>query len=84
MAKLESSRCATLILNILEWITIPTGIETFEPRYRVLVGRPGSEASIGVATARTLRRAIKEMDQVDRVLAASSHEQVQGKLDLDF
>jgi hypothetical protein len=84
IAKLDSSRGATVLVNLLDWITGPSGIEVFEPRYRVLIGRPDSDAPVGVAVARTLRRAIKQVDQVDRVLAARTREEVRTEFALDF
>jgi hypothetical protein len=84
IAKLDSSRGAIVLVNLLDWITGPSGIEAFEPRYRVLIGRPDSDAPVGVAVARTLRRAIKQLDQVDRVLAARTHDEVRTEFALDF
>jgi hypothetical protein len=84
IAKLESSRGSIVAVNVLDWINGPSGIETFEPRYRVLLRRPGSQTSVGVAMARNMRCAVKQLEQVERILAASSHDQVKQELGLDF
>lgn len=82
IARLDSDHWASFIFNLLDWMTIPSGIEGFEPRYRVLVSRADSDP-VGVAEARTLRRARKQMQEVEKTLSGCSHEDARTALDLD-
>jgi hypothetical protein len=53
-----------------------------DPRFRVVVGRHGSEDSVGVRVARSRRRARRERDAVEQDLVNMSSEQFARRYDL--
>jgi hypothetical protein len=84
VARLDSSRAVAVVANLVDWMTGASGVQGFEPRYRVLVGRPNASAPVGVAVARTLRGALRELARVDRMLATKSRDHAREELGLDF
>jgi hypothetical protein len=57
LAKVDSEYAAAIVINALfslvDWLTGPSDatIAGFEPRYRVLVGRAGTDEVVGVRQA---------------------------------
>jgi hypothetical protein len=84
IVKLDSEHTAAFAVNLLDWLTGPSGIVGFEPRYRVLVGRTGTEQTVGVREGRTWRKASQQFDQIDAILADSTEEAAKATLGLDF
>lgn len=92
IAKLESDIAASAAFNVVYWLiaiftwllTVFDGIFGFEPRYRVLVGRAGTDEVVGVREARTLHQADQQLAEVDAILAISSETAARRTFDLNF
>jgi len=80
----ENGRIAALLITALEWVTFGFDLPFTEPRYRVLVGRKGTDDVVGVREARTKRRAERELERVQLILAGSTDAEARAALDLDF
>lgn len=82
--KLESEHAAGLVFTLLDYATGGIGpILGFDPRYRVLVGRAGSEDLVGAREARTLKRATQQLAEVEQLLATSSEEEARAAFGID-
>lgn len=91
IADLGSDRATSVAFNLVNWLIsifawlgASFDIVGFEPRYRVLVGRPGADELIGVREARTLRKAHQQLAEVEAVLAQSTEEGARDALGLGF
>lgn len=90
LAKLKSEYAAVAGFNVAAWLlAIFTWLGDFdifgsEPRYRVLVGRDGTEDVIGVRQARTLHKGEEQMVEVETILARSTEEEVRHQFGLEF
>lgn len=90
LAKVDSEYAAAIVINALfslvDWLTGPSDatIAGFEPRYRVLVGRTGTDEVVGVRQARRLDRAEGQLAEVEAILAQSTDAAVQTTFGLDF
>jgi hypothetical protein len=84
IARLESERVVGCLFTVVDWLTFGYGVYGFDPRYRVLVGRSGTDGVVGVREARTRGRARRELAAVETILATSTEEGVRGAFGLDF
>jgi hypothetical protein len=90
LVKLDSENAVAVGINalfsFLDWVTGPSDLTVagFAPRYRVLVGRAGTEEVVGVRQARTHRKACQQLAEVEDIVANSTGAGVQGILGLDF
>jgi hypothetical protein len=84
LVKSDGAAVADAIFFLLDLVVFTGTIQGSEPRYRVVVSRPGSDAPMGVAEARTMRRGIRELSRVDQVIATRSHDEARSELELDF
>ncbi|WP_028642750.1 hypothetical protein [Nocardioides sp. URHA0020] len=71
---------------VVEWLLggIGLGISRPDPRYRVLVGRTGSQSVLGVREARTRRQANRDLEAVAAILRRSTAQEARDAFDLDF
>lgn len=90
IADLGSDRAASVAFNLVNWLISIVAwlgafdIVGFEPRYRVLVSRTGTDELIGVREARTLRKALQQLAEVEAVLAQSTEEGARDALGPGF
>ena len=92
IAKLESDLAESAAFNLFYWLiaiftwlfTVFDGIFGFEPRYRVLVGRAGTDEVVGVREARTLHGANEQLAEVEAILAGSSETATREAFGLNF
>jgi len=84
LARLESQRASAASFTIFDWVTGGLEVLGFEPQYRILVSRTGTQHTVGVREARTPRRATSQLAEVDEVLAHLSESQAAAALGLDF
>jgi hypothetical protein len=85
VSEVDNGRLFTAIANLVDLTISPFYPDAWpEPRFHVLIGRDGVDHEIGVATARTKRRAREALARVQQVLATSTAAQARTILDLDF
>lgn len=90
LAKLDNEYAAVAGFNIAIWLAaIFTWLADFDivgsdPRFRVLVGRTGTEEVVGVRQARTLHTAEAQMAEIEAILSEADEQTIRDRLDLDF
>jgi hypothetical protein len=82
IAKLDSERAAGIMFTIISWLVGSFAVFGFDPRYRVLVGRAGSDEYVGVRQARNERQARKQLVEVAQLLDNSSEDEVRTVFDI--
>lgn len=84
IVKLKSERSVDLPLTILDLLTGGLGWFGSDPRYRILIGREGTEQTVGVREARKEPQARKELAEVVATIANASESDVRALYDLAF
>jgi hypothetical protein len=84
IAKLESERPAGILMTILDWLTGGFGLYGSEPRYRIVIGREGTERTVGVREARAERKARRDLAEVAAIITHASEDEVKAAFDLEF
>lgn len=84
VSKLKGDRLLGFLFGVVEFLlALWTPGDGPDPRYRVLVGRVGETASVGVREARTRRQAERDLSGVQAILDRSTVADAQAALSLD-
>ena len=86
VATVDNGRWLVVLMDAVGCVVgfLPEAWVDWEPRYRVLVGRHGTDDAIGVRQARTRRAVRRQLAEVQTVLADSTAGEARSALELHF
>lgn len=84
VVKLESDRSIGILLTIVDLLTGAFDEFGSAPRYRVLIGRQGTQSTIGIREARTEAKARRELAGIAATMSKASADEAKAAFGLDF